>query len=180
MRRLYDLLPEEDRAGIGHNGGPPLDVSYKAWIWRKAHAKAWQSPGREVVMLRLRRAERLGLSYEAYTSVILDRGARLEGLILMLSSARLNEAVAKLAKLGDCCKMLCVEEGAALPDKLRGLAAHITFVSRDGTLPAIRQLVAASCLPPSAVFLVGPEQHRRAAEQAGLGLFVDEKIYFSR
>jgi hypothetical protein len=180
VRRFYDLLPEENRAGIGHNGGPPLDVSYKAWMWRKAHAKAWQSPGREVVMLRLRRAERLGLSYEAYTSVILDRGARLEGVIVMLSPARRNAAAAKLAKLGDCCKMLCVEEGVGLPDGLRVLAANIAFVSRDGTLPAIRRLVAASCLPPSAVFLVGPEPHRRTAEQAGLGLFVDERIYLNR
>lgn len=176
LRRFSDLLPEQQRAGIGHNGGPPLDVSYKAWIWRKAHAKAWQSPGREVVMLRLRRAERLGLSYEAYTSVILDRGARLEGVIVMLSPARLNEAVAKLAKLGDCCKMLCVEEGVALPDRL--LATHFVSVTNAGALSAVRHLVAASRLPPSAIFLVGPEQHRRTAEQAGLGLFVDEKIYF--
>ncbi len=180
MRRLYDLLPEEERAGIGHNGGPPLDVSYHAWVWRKAHAKAWQSPGREVVMLRLRRAERLGLSYEAYTSVILDRGARLEGVIVILSRARMTDTAAKLSALGDCCKMLCVEEGTAVPDKLRAMVAHIISASSTEALSAIGQLIAASCLPPSAIFLVGPEQHRRTAEQARLGLFVDEKIYFSR
>lgn len=178
LRRFSDLLPEEQRAGIGHNGGPPLDVSYKAWIWRKAHAKAWQLPGREVVMLRLRRAERLGLSYEAYTSVILDRGARLEAVIIMLSCA--HDAVAKLAKLGDCCKMLCVEEGVVLPDGLRVLATHVASVTNGGALSAVRHLVVASRLPPSAIFLVGPEGYRCTAALAGLGLFIDEKIYFSR
>ena len=49
-------------AGIGHNGGPPLlDMSWTAWIWRKAMARAWAPPPREVVLRRLARAERLGM-----------------------------------------------------------------------------------------------------------------------
>lgn len=175
MRRLYDLLPE--RAGIGHNGGPPLDVSYKAWVWRKAHAKAWQSPGREIVMLRLRRAERLGLSYEAYTSVILDRGARLEGVIAAPSPSRLESAAAKLATLSDCCVMLAVEEWVAIPDSLHKTAAHVATFGEEGAAAAIKHLVQASKLAPSALFLVGPENYRRPAERAGLGLFMDETTY---
>ncbi len=179
MRRLDDLLPENQRAGLGHNGGPPLDVSYKAWVWRKAHARAWASPGREIVMLRLRRAERLGLSYEAYTSVILDRGARLEGVIAAPSPSRLKSAAAKLATLSDCCVMLAFEKEAVIPDLLRKMAAHIAVIREEGLPPTIKSLVQMSRLPPSALFLVGPESYRSAAQRASLGLFLDEKIYFA-
>jgi hypothetical protein len=176
LRRLYDLLPEAERAGIGHNGGPPLDLSYKAWAWRKAHAKAWESPGREIVMLRLRGAHRLGLSYEAYTSVILDRGARLEGVIVLLNAVWVTEAITKLAQLNDCCLMLCAKDDVTIPASLCARAAHIArFTSADAV---IAQLLMSSRLAPSSVFMVGPENVRRAAEQARLGLFLDEKVYF--
>lgn len=178
MRRFDDLVPDTMRAGIGHNGGPPLDVSYSAWIWRKAHKRAWDNPGREIVMMRLRRAERLGLSYEAYTSVILDRGARLSGVIVMLNRERLRAAVGKLAKLSDCCLMLCADEDFAIPDALATRASHRRVIDGSGALAAIKQLVKASGMAPSEIFLVGPESSRRTAEQAGLGLFLDEKVYF--
>jgi hypothetical protein len=179
VRRFDDLLPDTVRAGIGHNGGPPLDVSYSAWMWRKAHKRAWDNPGREIVMLRLRRAERLGLSYEAYTSVILDRGARLSAVIVILSRERLNKTAAKLATLSDCCVMLCAEDDLAIPESLDKLAAHRTSLGTEGPLAAIKELVARSKLPPSEIFLVGPEPLRRIAERAGLGLFLDETVYFS-
>ncbi len=64
---------------LGHNGGPPLedpdpDAGYRLHCWRKAHRKAWRSPGREVVLRRLARAGELGMSYHAYTLEILERG----------------------------------------------------------------------------------------------------------
>lgn len=70
-----------------HNGGPPLD-EYKGppWgkgdpyiflAWQAAHAKAWQAPSHDVMLLRMDRAERLGLTYEEYTLEILERGRHL-------------------------------------------------------------------------------------------------------
>src|ERR1700730_12460925 len=37
-------------ANIGHNGGPPLDpgADWRAFCWRKAHARAWRTPPREI------------------------------------------------------------------------------------------------------------------------------------
>ena len=29
------------RPGIGHNNGPTFDMSWEAWVWRRAAAKAW-------------------------------------------------------------------------------------------------------------------------------------------
>lgn len=62
--------------GIGHNGGPPLDpdASWRSWVWRKAHKKAWKTPPREIALRRLARAEELGMSYKEYTLEILERG----------------------------------------------------------------------------------------------------------
>ena len=64
---------------IGHNGGPPLeedpgDASWKSWTWRRAHKKAWKTPGREIALRRLARAEELGMTYREYTLEIMERG----------------------------------------------------------------------------------------------------------
>ncbi|WP_426957261.1 hypothetical protein [Muricoccus radiodurans] len=66
-------------AGIGHNGGPPLDPpdvneSWRAWNWRRAQRRAWKTPPREIALRRLARAEELGMTYRAYTLEILERG----------------------------------------------------------------------------------------------------------
>ncbi|MEO5756142.1 MAG: hypothetical protein ABIQ51_04715 [Mesorhizobium sp.] len=71
-----------------HNGGPPLD-EYKGppWgkgdpyiflAWQAAHAKAWKPPSREIMLARMGKAERLGLTYEEYTLEILERGRHLQ------------------------------------------------------------------------------------------------------
>jgi hypothetical protein len=69
------------------NGGPPLDDykgppwgkgdAYVFLAWRTAHRKAWKPASRDVAMMRLDRAERLGLTYEEYTLEVLERGRRL-------------------------------------------------------------------------------------------------------
>ena len=70
-----------------HNGGPPLrDYSGPPWgkgdaylffAWRAAHDKAWKAPSQAIMLMRLERAERLGLTYEEYTLEILERGRHL-------------------------------------------------------------------------------------------------------
>ncbi|MDX8435041.1 hypothetical protein RFN25_16580 [Mesorhizobium abyssinicae] len=70
-----------------HNGGPPLDDydgspwgkgdAYIFLAWQAAHSKAWKAPSRDVMLMRLERAERLGLTYEEYTLEILERGRHL-------------------------------------------------------------------------------------------------------
>jgi hypothetical protein len=72
---------------IGHNGGPPVDDEHvpewgKGTIgtyfsWRAAHREAWRSLPHELMLRRLEKAERLGLTYEEYTLEILDRGRHL-------------------------------------------------------------------------------------------------------
>jgi hypothetical protein len=65
--------------GIGHNGGPRLDRGgeWRSFCWRKAHARAWKTPPREIALARLARAKAIGMTYRQYTAVVLDRGVHL-------------------------------------------------------------------------------------------------------
>lgn len=65
--------------GIGHNGGPPLDpeAGWRLFCWKKAYAKAWKTPPREIALARLARAEALGMTYREYTAHLLDKGEHL-------------------------------------------------------------------------------------------------------
>lgn len=73
--------------GIGHNQGPPLDEPTPPWrggdlatyfAWEAACDAAWEQPPYEIVMLRLRRAESLGMTYRQYTLEIMERGRYLQ------------------------------------------------------------------------------------------------------
>jgi hypothetical protein len=73
---------------VGHNGGPPLEPEHRPewgndgignyFYWKAAHRAAWHNPSPGVVAFRLRKAERLGLTYEEYTLEILERGRHLQ------------------------------------------------------------------------------------------------------
>ena len=39
--------------------------------------RAWKTPGREIALRRLARAEALGMTYRAYTLEIMERGVHL-------------------------------------------------------------------------------------------------------
>ncbi len=67
---------------IGHNGGPaleepPLGISWVHFCWKKAHQAAWKTPPREIALARLARAEALGMTYQEYTAILLDKGVHL-------------------------------------------------------------------------------------------------------
>src|SRR5689334_15692411 len=77
----------DDALAAGHNGGPPLDDHTPEWgrngignyfYWKAAHRAAWNNPSRGIVTFRIRKAERLGLTYEEYTLEILERGRHLQ------------------------------------------------------------------------------------------------------
>src|SRR5260221_7835842 len=87
------------RPGIGHNNGPTFDMSWGAWVWRRASAKAWKTPSPEVAKMRVRRAERLGITYRELTSALMDSGANLGAAGLPLSLAAAGHRRAKGASV---------------------------------------------------------------------------------
>lgn len=192
------------RPGIGHNNGPTFDVSWEAWVWRRAAAKAWKAPKPEVAMMRLKRAERLGITYRELAAVIMDSGAHLGAAVLPLSLA------ARVRRGPD--RAIVVEPRKAVAElvaKFRGRLFVLGDVEpvpgpsdaeRDGFLallnrafdgkveamgwghdaPALRRLLKANGLPHQEAFLVGAGMgHRVLAETAGLPLVKDIDTWFS-
>lgn len=186
------------RPGIGHNNGPTFDMSWEAWVWRRAAAKAWKTPKPEVAMMRLKRAERLGITYRELTSVIMDSGAHLSAAVISLSlAARVrrgpkgeiiveprNSVAALVAKfrgrlfvLGD------IDAVPGLSDEERSGFLSLLNRAFDGKVealgwghdgPAIRAMLKANALPHQEAFMVGAGVgHRVLAEAAGLSLTKD-------
>ena len=192
------------RPGIGHNNGPTFDMSWEAWVWRRASAKAWKTPKPEVARMRLKRAERLGITYRELASVIMDSGAHLGAAVLPLSlAARVrrgprrevvveprNSVAALVAKfrgrlfvLGDIDAVPALGETeredfvAILNRAFEGKVEAIGW-GHDG--PAIRRLLKANAQPHQEAFLVGAGMgHRVLGEAAGLPLVKDIDTWFS-
>jgi hypothetical protein len=171
------------RAGIGHNGGPTLDLSWEAWLWRKAHAEAWKPPRRDIALHRLKRAERLGLDYRSYTSVLMNRGTHLGAAIFLLdglSAPELAAASARIAALGDC-RVLIATQDDLDPATVSRADKLIAAADERERARAIDRFILAHNLTPGGTFLVGTASaHLRLAEDAGLALFLWAKDYFSR
>lgn len=192
-----DLHPNSElllrRPGIGHNGGPTFDMSWEAWIWRRAVAKAWKTPKPEVALRRLARAEKLGITYREFTAIILDTGTYLSTALVPLGLvARLRRApdgaleietrpemAAKLARFGG--RLLLIADplihGALSPDTLARLRAALSAalpcaVEAVGLRDDVKGLLRAAAVPKQEVFFVGTGFADVAvAEAAGLTLF---------
>src|SRR3977135_1302884 len=75
------------RPGIGHNNGPTFDMSWEAWVWRPATAKAGKQTSPEVAKMRVRRAERLGITYKELAAALMNTGSNLGVAVMPLSLA---------------------------------------------------------------------------------------------
>jgi hypothetical protein len=184
-RRLpVQLSPYQgERASSGHNGGPALDLSWEAWLWRRAHAQAWKTPRREIALHRMKRAERLGLDYKAYAGVLMNRGTHLGAAIFLLdglSALELSHAATRIADISDCAIFAGVSEPA---DADAALAARADVLAASGderaTSRAIDRFILAHRLTPGGTFMVGTTlAHLRTAEDCGLALFLWARDYF--
>ena len=172
-------------ARIGHNGGPALDVSWEAWVWRKAYAAAWKPPRRDIALHRLKRAERLGLDYRSYAGVLMNRGTHLGAAVFLLdglSQAELRAASDRIAALSDCRVLIAIADDSALAPALLARADAVAPSSDGKALSrAIDRFLLAHQLTPGGTFLVGTNSaHLRAAEDNGLALFLWARDYFGR
>lgn len=120
---------------LGHNNGPPIEEPTdkggleRAYHWRQAHKAVWRTPSVEVVKIRTRAAEQLGVSYKDYTSILMDRGRAPNALVFELAGTlvrtRNNEIATdnrgevmlmpgvreKLSRLGDCSLFVIGNQG---------------------------------------------------------------------
>jgi hypothetical protein len=174
---------EAARAGIGHNGGPTLDVSWEAWLWRKASAEVHKPPRRDIALHRLKRAERLGLDYRSYAGVLLNRGTHLGAAIFLLDGldARdMQDAADRITAMPDCHVLVGTTVAADIDPALTARANAVTATADPRALQrAIDRFILDHRGTPSGTFLVGTNSaHLRAAEDAGLALFLWARDYF--
>jgi hypothetical protein len=192
------------RPGIGHNNGLTFDMSWEAWVWRRAATKAWKMPSPEVAKMRIRRAERLGITYKELTAALMDSGSNLGAAVLPLSlAARVrrgpkgeiiveprNSVAALVAKFGG--RLFLLGDIDAVPGLSEAERAEFLGVvnrafegkveaigwGHDG--PAIRTMLKANNLPHQEAFLVGSGiGHRLLGETAGLPLTKDIDTWLS-
>ena len=181
------------RPGIGHNNGPTFDMSWGAWVWRRAAAKAWKSPSPEVAKMRVRRAERLGITYKELTASLMNTGANLGAAVLPLSlAARVrrgpnreiivearNSVAALVAKFGGRLFLLGdIDAVPAFTGEERAQFLSIVNRAFDGKVEAIgwghdgkaiRTMLKSNAVPHQEAFLVGAGVgHQVLGEAAGL------------
>ena len=192
------------RPGIGHNNGPTFDMSWGAWVWRRAAAKAWKTPSPEVAKMRVRRAERLGITYKELTAALMNTGANLGAAVMPLSlAARVrrgpkgeiiveprNSVAALVARFGgrlfllgdiDAVPGLTDEERAEFLATLnRAFDGKVEAIGWGHDGPAIRRMLKANNLPHQEAFLVGAGMgHQVLGEAAGLPLTKDIESWFA-
>ena len=170
-------------ARTGHNGGPQLDLSWEAWLWRRAHAQAWKPPSREIALHRLKRAERLGLDYRSYAGVLMNRGTHLGAAIFVIDGLNKREreiASKRITSISDCRVLIAAAE-VDLDPALSGRADQIVHLeSEKQLLRRIDRFILDHRLTPGGTFMVGTAHaHLRTAEDCGLALFLWARDYFS-
>ena len=167
----------------GHNRGPALDLSWEAWLWRRAHAQAWKPPRRDIALHRLKRAERLGLDYRSYAGVLMNRGTHLGAAIFALdglSERERRHAEERILALSDC-RILIASEAQGSPLLKERADLSVEFEGENELVRHIDRFILAHRLTPGGTFMVGTASaHLRAAEDAGLALFLWARDYFNR
>lgn len=177
------VAPKSALPSIGHNGGPPLDLSFSAHAWRKAHRKAWKTPPREIALGRLKRAEAIGLTYRDYASVLMDRGSTLSVVVIAPGVLKAGPAAAvraKLAAIPGATLFILSEPHELLDAAWLDGASEVIRCARPEMSKAILAALKDRLLPPLAAFLVGQsDADQRLCERAGLPLFKPAAEYFA-
>jgi len=112
--------------GVGHNGGPSLEpgVSFRRFVWKKARKSLMgESLPIEVIRMRVRRAEELGLPYKSYASIRASTGRDVVGFLFSSNALR-------LVRLGD--KM-----APAYADKLAQVKAERIVAAHHPLVPGL-------------------------------------------
>lgn len=174
---------ERSLPSIGHNGGPPLELSFTSYAWRKAHAKAWKTPPRDIALARLKRAERVGLTYRDYQSVLMDRGTNLSAVVLapgVLKAMPKAAVRAKIEAIRGATLFVCLDPHELVDAAWLGHASEVIRATRADLAQVIVEALSDRLLPPLAAFLVGTSDADRAiAETAGLPLYKPAAEYFA-
>ncbi|WP_066705671.1 hypothetical protein [Celeribacter ethanolicus] len=144
--------------GVGHNGGPALDpgVSYRRFVWNKARKSLMgESLPIEVIRMRVRRAEELGLPYKSYASIRASTGRDVVGFLFSSNALR-------LVRLGD-------RMNPAFADKLAEVKAACIVAAHHPLVPELIEELDAVDRAGRAPRPYAPWEQQRAALAELLG-----------
>ncbi len=182
-------------AGIGHNQGPTMEAGHgwRRHAWGKARASLLPKLPIEVLRLRIRRAEELGLPYKTYAGIRASTGRDVIGFLFSTNALRLMRAgdvlpedrAVKLVSLQRCARIAAAQPGFPLselpmPPIDRGFAAPSFAESWSAMRDRIAAPLREAGLPADAVLVIGETAMERewaaAAKAAG---FLTAERYFS-
>jgi len=112
--------------GIGHNRGPSMEAGhgFRKVAWTHARAALLPTLPLEVVRLRVKRAERLGLPYRAYATIRAVSGRDIVGFLFSENALDLRGAVPVPVSVSVSVPVVVAER----LDALRGAAARLGAV----------------------------------------------------
>lgn len=181
------------RAGIGHNRGPDSgSTSWRAHCWRRARADLLPVLPIEVVRLRVRRAQALGLDYRTYAGVRASTGRDLIAFLFSSNALGVFRDGAALAP-GRAPKLQSLQaerhlgcgpgldaEALAARIEARSAVALPRFGRGWGAMRAdLKSWLGAQKLAGDAVLMIGETDHERELMEAGgLAGFISGTKYF--
>lgn len=167
--------------GIGHNNGPTSEAgeSWRRFAWGRARADLLPTLPLEVVRLRVKRAQELGLSYRTYASVRASTGRDLIGflfssnaLALVRSEALPQDRAARLAHVRAARHVLVhrplIPARVALNPQIDGAGAAPRFTdSWSAMRQTVRDAIRATGTPADGWLVVGETAFERDWAEAG-------------
>lgn len=114
-------------AGVGHNKGPSLEAGagFRKVAWTKARTALLPALPLEVVRLRVKRAQRLGLPYKTYATVRAVTGRDIVGFLFSSNALDMRRGSivppverARLIALEGVAKRLAAVHGPVDPDAI--------------------------------------------------------------
>ncbi len=131
-------------AAIGHNNGPTIEpgAAWRRFAWARARADLLPHLPLEVLRLRVKRAQELGLPYRTYASVRASTGHDVIGFLFPSNALRLlrtgdalpPDRAARLASLVATSRLALVHR--PLPPEA---ALATGLIERAGAAPTIRE-----------------------------------------
>lgn len=194
--------PMNAAPGFGHSSGPAEGASWRRYAWKRARKEL--QPARvpvEIVRIRVRRAQALGLAYPACASILLGSGSDIVGFRFTVDGLQLRlrrqlelpEKIGEqLREIRDCSRLaLCPpeEEAEAFRAELEAIsgaridAAH-PAPQRGATWGQARKAAQAAALAPlglpvSGFVMIGARTDEALwAEAARLARFMPSDSYF--
>lgn len=173
---------------IGHNGGPSVEpgASWRRQCWRAARAELLPKLPIEVIRLRVKRAQELGLDYRTYAGVRAASGHDIVAFLFSTNALRLlreGQALApgraeKLAVTRDTGWLLAAQppldpettraglgaQGVAFQAAIRAPGAQQSWGEVRGRL---RDLLARTRHPAGGVLVIGDSALEREWAEAG-------------